>query len=431
MSNQSEYGHLEPHAFAGIFDLIRGCEFDELVASVKENGVREPIVLFEGKVLDGRNRLRAAIAAGISSHAVPMREFNPSIEGSAMAFVWDANVNRRHLDEAQLALAAAERATIEWGSNQFLRTSEEGHVCTSSVPTQKEAAAAVGVSVRSVKQATIVRDGGTDELKDLMRAGNVSLRAGEAIARLDEEKQKAVIAAARAVAGKNEGRLAKALQNEVKKAACREKHEETADGNRKADPDGVKYDVCIADPPWKYDNEDINGAAHKHYATMPIREICEWSPVEGVPVRELFMKKSVLFMWTTVQNVWRRGLAYGEDDELAGNARDVADAWGFPDFRGCFVWCKPKLGTGYWVRNQYEHLAIFTRGNFPAPPTDLAPLNVLQGDDWPVGEHSTKPGETYRLIERMTPGDYRRVEFFARSSAPGWKGFGNQVPSQK
>lgn len=421
MSNQSEYGHLEPHEFAGIFDLIRGSGFEELIASIKENGVREPIVLFEGKVLDGRNRLRAAIAAGISSHAVPARVFSDK-DGDPLSFVWDLNVHRRHLNETQRVIAIVEKHKFAMGRPKST---------AAEVLTQPEAAAAAGVSTASIQRGTVVGKTGSDELRDIMRAGNVSVKAAEQIARLDAEKQKAVIAAARGVAGKNENRLAKALQNEVKKTTCRVRHATTADDNRKADPDGVKYDVCIADPPWKYDNEDINGAADKHYETMPIREICGWSPVEGVPVRDLFMKKSVLFMWTTVQNVWRRGLRYGEEAVLAGNARDVADAWGFPDFRGCFVWCKPKLGTGYWVRNQYEHLAIFTRGNFPAPPTDVAPLNVLQGDDWPVGEHSAKPPETYRLIERMTPGDYRRVEFFARSSAPGWKGFGNQVPSQK
>jgi hypothetical protein len=42
----------------------RRWEFDELVEDVRRHGVREAIWLYEEKILDGRNRQRAAAVAG-------------------------------------------------------------------------------------------------------------------------------------------------------------------------------------------------------------------------------------------------------------------------------------------------------------------------------------------------------------------------------
>src|SRR5262245_26574421 len=52
---------LEPHQFALRFPAMTGEDFDELVEDIKKNGQLEPIHLYEGKVLDGRNRLAACL----------------------------------------------------------------------------------------------------------------------------------------------------------------------------------------------------------------------------------------------------------------------------------------------------------------------------------------------------------------------------------
>ena len=54
----------EFHPLANLFPLMEGEDFDKLVQDIREHGLREPITLHEGKVLDGRNRHRACIAAG-------------------------------------------------------------------------------------------------------------------------------------------------------------------------------------------------------------------------------------------------------------------------------------------------------------------------------------------------------------------------------
>jgi ParB-like chromosome segregation protein Spo0J len=77
--------------------LMEGAEFDELVADIKKNGLLKPIAVFDGKILDGRNRYRACIAAGV--HLVT-DDIDGWIDDPA-AYVISANIHRRHLTPEQ------------------------------------------------------------------------------------------------------------------------------------------------------------------------------------------------------------------------------------------------------------------------------------------------------------------------------------------
>jgi hypothetical protein len=56
---------LEFHPHACDFPLMEGKEFKELVADIEKNGLRDPIILFGGQILDGRYRYRACLEAGV------------------------------------------------------------------------------------------------------------------------------------------------------------------------------------------------------------------------------------------------------------------------------------------------------------------------------------------------------------------------------
>jgi ParB-like chromosome segregation protein Spo0J len=85
------------HPRADLFPLMEGEEFDALVADIKTNGLRTPIQLSGGKILDGRNRYRACLAAGVE----PSINRSESDIGDPIAYVISANIHRRHLTAEQ------------------------------------------------------------------------------------------------------------------------------------------------------------------------------------------------------------------------------------------------------------------------------------------------------------------------------------------
>ena len=74
--------HYEFHPLAGIFPLIEGKPYEDLMADILKHGVREPVWIYEGKILDGRNRYRAAVAMGERRGRAPERSGLPLRQGT-------------------------------------------------------------------------------------------------------------------------------------------------------------------------------------------------------------------------------------------------------------------------------------------------------------------------------------------------------------
>ena len=91
----------ELHPLCTLFPRLSGKEFESLCADIKENGLRNPIVVHEGMILDGGNRYHACIELGIKPDLV---EFTG---GNIVSFVLSANLHRRHLSPGQQAAIVA------------------------------------------------------------------------------------------------------------------------------------------------------------------------------------------------------------------------------------------------------------------------------------------------------------------------------------
>ena len=93
---------LQFHPAADIFPLMEDEAFDGLVEDIRARGLQERIHLYEGKVLDGRNRYKACSLADkpILTEDVDDQVHDP------IAHVLSMNLHRRHLTKSQLAIVS-------------------------------------------------------------------------------------------------------------------------------------------------------------------------------------------------------------------------------------------------------------------------------------------------------------------------------------
>jgi hypothetical protein len=82
------------HPLANLFPLMEGDEFAALVQDIRQHGLHEPIVVYEGMILDGRNRHRACREAGVKPR---YREIIFGTHAETVAYLIGANIHRRHL----------------------------------------------------------------------------------------------------------------------------------------------------------------------------------------------------------------------------------------------------------------------------------------------------------------------------------------------
>ena len=97
-------GNYKVHPAASFFPLIEGEEFDALVMSIKTVGLMNPIVLKDGMLIDGRNRLRAILElqSNHSSIKILTKELELDVK-SISEYIFHTNIQRRHLTPDQMA----------------------------------------------------------------------------------------------------------------------------------------------------------------------------------------------------------------------------------------------------------------------------------------------------------------------------------------
>jgi hypothetical protein len=129
------------HEAANLFPMMDEDELKALAEDIKKHGLQQAIVLLDGQVLDGRNRLKACALAGVkpdftttSAHALP-----PG--GSPVDFVVSANLHRRHLtgEQKRAVIAAVLKAAPAKSNRQVAGQVKVDHKTVGTVRDELEA----------------------------------------------------------------------------------------------------------------------------------------------------------------------------------------------------------------------------------------------------------------------------------------------------
>lgn len=186
---------LQAHELAELMPDMQEGELKLLTESIQKSGQRLPIILLDGKILDGRSRYAACLTLGIQPE---VRNYDPEKDGtSPTLFVLEHNVNRRHLSVGQ-------RAIIIQNSLPFLEAEAEERKKAAQfrvVDGGQPAPAAPGTPGRSVEKAAKVANVGktsvqeaaklTDQHPDLaekVKAGEMSLHEASTVAKTRTEE---------------------------------------------------------------------------------------------------------------------------------------------------------------------------------------------------------------------------------------------------
>lgn len=384
----------------------------ELVASIREVGLRQPINVRplpggEYEIRGGGHRVAAFVELGRETIPAFVREDD---DLRAELAEIDENLIRNELGPADRASAIARRKAIYEALHPETRhgaiggNREQSRQVGDSAPKAerftKATADATGSSERTVQREAERGEKIGEEA--LRKVAGTSLDKGEeldALAKLPEERRNALID--RAAAGD------KKVSAKVEAKKDRREMREAELGKRQAALPDKRYGVILADPEWRFEpwsrETGLDRAADNHYPTSAL-EVIQARPVESIAAKDC-----VLFLWATAP--------------MMPHAVLVMAAWGF-NYASQVIWAKDRIGTGYWFRNKHELLLVGTRGDIPAPAMGTQWPSIVEA---PVGRHSEKPEKFYELIEAYYP-TLPKMELNARVRRLGWDAWGFEAP---
>lgn len=199
---------MKHHPIADVWPMMDEAKLHELADDIAKNGQLVPVWLYEGKILDGRNRWAACKIAGVEPKT---REYTGD---EPTAFAVSLNDRRRHMGKSALAAVAADllphfAADAKRRQQQAGKEHGRGQKVPEKVPeakkgdgdARKAAAVSVGVNDRYVSDAKKVKTE-APEVFERLKAGKITLQdAKREVAkkptddwRQDERKRQALVA---------------------------------------------------------------------------------------------------------------------------------------------------------------------------------------------------------------------------------------------
>ena len=363
--------------FHDLIPPLTGDERKLLEESLLKEGCRDALIVWDGLLLDGHNRLEICERHNIPYTTKEVAGVNTRED--AKLWIIRNQLARRNLtpfQRAELALklkpviAAKAKERQLGGLKQFGSVSQK----SDERDTKHELVTITGVSHDTIHKAAVIEEKAPEPVKEKLRKGEVSI-------------------------------------NRVYRELKREERKVEAETEELPDLTSLgKYRAIMVDPPWQYDDQGSRIGASQHYSTMSLEEIAT------LPIEELAADDGChLYLWTT--------------NSFMHEAFHIAKGWGF-DVKTILTWVKvsdegkPIYGMGHYFRNATEHILFAVKGERGTLRNDVS--NVILA---PRQKHSEKPDAAYRLVEDMSAPPY--LEIFSRKGRPGWTVWGKGVPDER
>jgi hypothetical protein len=254
-------GRPTPHPICLLMPSADEDELESLIDDIRAHGLLDPIVLFEERILDGRNRAVACERAGVAPRYV---EFRGGRE-EALMFVVSHNLKRRHLTKQAIAdtLVEAEDFDLDYELGEPAASDIKMSAPKPKTASSRELAKAAGgaVSREMINATRKVKEKAVPELKEAVRRGRIGVQDAAKAADLPPDQQEAIAASpkprraamaaieagASAAGGEDDPRAA--LRNAWEKATALRRLWEAADNNTKEWFMGAVWlDLDEADP---------------------------------------------------------------------------------------------------------------------------------------------------------------------------------------
>lgn len=336
---------MEFHPIAALFPLMQGDDFAALVEDIRANGLREPIWTHDGKIIDGRNRYRACVQAGIE----PCYRMWDG-KGSLTAFVVSLNLQRRHLTPSQRSMVGVDM--LPWLEQEAEARMKAGRKLDpieiiQQGPAVQHAASIAHTNAHYVADAKKI-SAQAPAVAEQVRAGRITIPQAKLLTQQPEPiRERALEAIQRAPE--------KADAQDVRQALKRARRELRAEVEAAAEPTpagdmGIQcvdladahiepgtIDVILTDPPYPREFIPVYG--------LLARRAVEWLKPGGALVvmcgqsylPEVFaqMTSHLRYYWTLayltpggqspriwnrkVNTFWKPVLVFTKDDEFAGD----------------------------------------------------------------------------------------------------------------
>lgn len=384
--------------FANYIRPLSDEEFEKLKESIKLEGIRDPLVVWNGFLIDGYHRYKIATELEIEFKTI---EIDLPDKEAVKEWIIKNQLGRRNLTSQEASYYRGK--LYESKKRQGARTDLTSGQNVQKLSTAEEIGKQYGVDEKTIrrdaefsKAVDKVAEKVGKEAKNAILSGQINIpkKDVEKIIEIKEEAPEFIEPIL-----KGEKTISKAVQ-ETKRKKITEKLNDIETVEAKA-VEGV-FDVIVIDPPWpmeKIEREVAPNQVEFEYPTMTIEEIKELK----IPCAD----DCHVWLWTT--------------QKYLPVAFQILQAWNLK-YVCTFVWHKPGGFQPFELPQYNCEFALYAKKGNPKF-VDFKDFKLCF--DAPRGSHSEKPDFFYNLVRRVTAG--RRLDMFNRRKIEGFETWGKEA----